>query len=503
MKKRELTGFELVWYLGVFGFLFVWFTQIHPLVVYDADDWTYLAYVRSATPIWGDWNPAKVFPETVMPFFSTVAVYTLMPLLGDYILAQTVMHALVVSAFITVYVFCFTELVKRVLPVKTAGAVSASALFLLLHFLIFRSRQQDNSYLFFCFDLNCYYNYLIPGLLNASLVMYMLNNPGFDAFLAGGSPAKKGIFYLVLYYAIFSNLTTSGILAALAGSCLLISIIRKGKSFRLGQFVRENALYLGILLAWLVSAIFELSGGRATSSEWNGSFAWKLKYTLYGLKEVALGCNPVFWCVSVGCVVAAIAALVVSRGKKPGNKVDPWLSGVCIVAAAAILVYTLFLCAAVSPSYIYRSEYLFEFCFFGLMTVSLCFAYLLSVWPKLFFFTPLALCILVSQINTRGATFQESTVENLDPKICAEISRDIIDQYVQADQAGQKQMLLYVPVHTEDPDTQDNWPHSVVLLPRITNTLYEHGIISYPIDITVVPSVEMNEKYHLEIPQGE
>lgn len=92
-------------------------------------------------------------------------------------------------------------------------------------------------------------------------------------------------------------------------------------------------------------------------------------------------------------------------------------------------------------------------------------------------------------------------MENLDPKICAEISRDIIDQYVQADQAGQKQMLLYVPVHTEDPDTQDNWPHSAVLLPRITNTLYEHGIISYPIDITVVPSVEMNEKYHLEIPQ--
>ena len=88
-------------------------------------------------------------------------------------------------------------------------------------------------------------------------------------------------------------------------------------------------------------------------------------------------------------------------------------------------------------------------------------------------------------------------MENLNPKICAEISRDIIDQYVQADQAGQKQML------PEDPDTQDNWPHSVVLLPRITNTLYEHGIISYPIDITVVPSTEMNEKYHLEIPQGE
>ena len=140
-------------------------------------------------------------------------------------------------------------------------------------------------------------------------------------------------------------MTTSGILAAFAaGSCLLISIIRKGKSFRLGQFVRENALYLGILLAWLVSAIFELSGGRATSSEWNGSFAWKLKYTLYGLKEMALGCNPVFWCVSVGCVIAAIAALVVSRGKKPGNKVDP---GCPVSASLRRLPYWCIRCSCV------------------------------------------------------------------------------------------------------------------------------------------------------------
>ncbi len=110
-KKDKL--WETLWCAAVFAFFYVWFSKVHPLIVYDADDWTYIAYVRRATPIWGEWNPAKVFPEVLMPFFSTIILHTLVPLTGDYITGFTVGHALVVSGFITVYAWSLVALLRR------------------------------------------------------------------------------------------------------------------------------------------------------------------------------------------------------------------------------------------------------------------------------------------------------------------------------------------------------------------------------------------------------
>ena len=76
MNKTQKKLCHGLFYLAIFIFLFVWFTKVHALVVFDADDWSYLAYVRATTPVWGEWNPAKVFPEVVFPFFSTAAPTT-------------------------------------------------------------------------------------------------------------------------------------------------------------------------------------------------------------------------------------------------------------------------------------------------------------------------------------------------------------------------------------------------------------------------------------------
>ena len=52
-----------IFFLLVFGFLFMFFTQVHPLVIYDGDDWRYIAYTRQALPSWNEWNPSRVFAE--------------------------------------------------------------------------------------------------------------------------------------------------------------------------------------------------------------------------------------------------------------------------------------------------------------------------------------------------------------------------------------------------------------------------------------------------------
>lgn len=61
-------------------------------------------------------------------------------------------------------------------------------------------------------------------------------------------------------------------------------------------------------------------------------------------------------------------------------------------------------------------------------------------------------------------------------------------------------MDLYLPLYVSDPETMDNWPYSQVLVPRISSTLYEHGLIGYPIEIHPVPSADFNRQYHLPIP---
>ena len=67
MKERKQQIYKTAWYLAVFGILYLWFARVKPLVPYDGDDWLYLSYARKAVPLWGDWNPARVLPEVLMP----------------------------------------------------------------------------------------------------------------------------------------------------------------------------------------------------------------------------------------------------------------------------------------------------------------------------------------------------------------------------------------------------------------------------------------------------
>lgn len=502
MSEKRIKWPAALWYSAVFVFLYIWFSKIHPLVIYDADDWTYLAYVREAMPLLGDWNPGKVFPEVVMPLVSSIGLYTLYPLTGDYIGTFTVIHALVVSGFITLYVRCLEGLLGRVFDLPRTQGILLSGLFLLFHFMALRGQEINNLYLFHCVDLNCYYNYLIPALMSAALLMYLMRNDRFDAFMDSDRYVMQGIFWVAVYFTIFSNLATSGILAAFAGSRVLLALIRRWKGLKIREFIRDNRVDLLILLLWLASAVVELSGGRADSAALNGSLFARLRRTAFYLKESLYYSSRIFWLV-VGVITALSAGCYIRcRGKGEAEQSLREAALTVLVAAAAMLVYTLLLCAVVTPKYLTRSEYLLGLFFYGFLIVLLAAGYLLKRLPKLVRILPLLLIVLTSTVNTNGQTFQESNKYNVDPTVCANISRDILGQVVAASEAGKKEMTLYVPYNVPDPYTQDNWPHTLVLMHRIAGALYEHGMIPEYVAIDeVIPSVEMNQKYGLAIPE--
>lgn len=485
MKKVKTTPTELIWYLLVFGFFLVWFTRIHPLTVFDVDDWAYLYYPRRAVPLPTYWNPCRILPEILMPFCGSLAAHLIYPLIGDYLQAMTLTHGFVISLFLTLYIYSFTSMMRRLFHLSAAGTILSSALFLIAHFVFFRTGVVGNTYLFYCYDLTCYYYYMIPGALNASLVMWIIGNPRFSEFLSVCSPGKMGLFLFLLYLAVFSNLPDSGILACYAGTVVLLNDLKllKSKS-SLKVFFRENYFFLGVFCVWMFSAVLELCGGRA------GSFTNSDMDLLSGLGFNAQRlATTIFRCRWVWLAVSALIA-----GAAPEDQAFRTLLQLGLVAFAAMTVYTLLLCTAVMNGSVNRAEYLFPLCFYSLLAVMLCFGYLLQKLPRTLYIVPIALCVLFCECNTIGVTYLESNYSNLSPAICNEITQDLIDEILLADEKGLSEITLEIPVTVRE----GGWPLMPQFLgPRMTATLLEHGLLRREITVNTVPSMEANWRYSL------
>lgn len=491
MNKRK-SYYGILWYVGIFAFFYIWFTQLHPLVVFDADDWTYIAGTRRALPMWGAWNPSRIFPEVVMPKISTASVFFLRPFGVDYLTSLMMGHAISVSACITLYAIAFAKLMKRISNLGEIEIGCLTFLFLVLHFLAFRSKNTDNLYLFATGNVTCYYYYIIPDILNASLVMYMMENPCFDTILKEGKPIQKGFLLLATYLLIFSNLPAAGILAVYAGAKVLLSLLGQIKTLCLKNYVRENIWSLVILAEWMLSAVCELSGGRAaslTSPESNLISNFKASFSAF-LNRM-LSCNKIFlvFCVLVFVVAVMMYFLTKNKGSKDCDFSKRMV--LLLICTCVMFLYLFILSLKAGTGMISRVDCLFGVFFFALLMISACCGYVFDNRPELMIVMPLILCVMFSMVDNPGVTFDSANMGGLDPVIGMQISNDLVEQTVTAEENGLSEMDLYVP----DWKNGGNWPHSVALMPRLSKALVEHGILRKPIVMNIIPSEAMNEKY--------
>lgn len=511
MAKTRSRLYHYIFYVCIFMFAFIWFSSIKPFVVYDADDWTYIGYVRKAMPIWGDWNPARVLPEVLMALCGTVASIVVAPLTGDWLFSVTLVCAFAVSCFITMYISSFMKMLIRLYDMDLFPAMAASVLFLSLHFLIFRISPTGNNYLLNARDLTCFFYYIIPGLLNASLVMHMIGNPRYNSFTAAGNWFGTGVFFAVLYFAIFSNMTASGILATYAGYRILTWAIHNARRIFTREFWKNCGIFAGIVAVWLASAIFELNGGRSMSrrsmaihSNPNLPLGQRLMESLNNFINVLRSeCSGLFIGFCAVCVVLSAVIFIIvciSRAeKKPSDAVFGRLLVMGAICIPVITAYMAILTATVNTYYMTRSDYLFSIFFFVILCAMLGLGYAVTRLPRLMAVLPVTICIMLSCINTSGNTFILSSLmaeESAEAEYHYEVSSAIMQQFIDADSAGTlEEMKLYVPEHGDG-----NWPHSLYIGDRISSTLYEFGIISKAPQITVEPDPDFFERFSIPLP---
>jgi hypothetical protein len=204
--------------------------------------------------------------------------------------------------------------------------------------------------------------------------------------------------------------------------------------------------------------------------------------------------NYAFAFFALAVLVLYVIAVVRSRKNKTQQAYLPdiWKS---LLSMALTTIYLVLLCAKSSPGYIGRYDEILAIAFWGLLILCICMNYMLEQYKNLMMVMPLLTVILLCETNTSGNTFMDVNFASLPHEVCVTIDEDIVNQFVEADQRGATELIVYVP----DFGSSDNWPIATYAGERFSEALLKHGVISRYIYVTeVVPSTEKNMQFHLE-----
>lgn len=485
VKKKDRVR-ECLFFTISFIFLMIFFTSIHPLIVYDSDDWLYMSYRREAIPDIREWNPSKVLPETLMPIVSDFGAHVIRLFVGDYIQSLTLAYAFIGALFILAFVGIVYKAIDTYFSLDKTNSLLVTLFFFFLCFSIYRNDWSQNYYMFWARNVNCFFNYIIPGMLNSGLVVYLL----IRALRKNErSYSELGILLLLTYLAVYSNLFHSCILATFVGVKLLYSIkeLKDGVKAFTSKYIYE----LITLALWLVSLAFEGTGARASES--SGFTMQRVMEVTVGLVKKTIHMNKVSL---VLVMIINIVAIVLLKYRNDKKVIDCYnaMYRIAISSAVLLTVFLILLCAAVDPTYVERTDAIFGFSFWILFITSMSLGLILSVSGKIMIVLPLVSYLFICNVLNSGRMYKNSNEMGMFYTKCIAIDNYIIDQAIEADQNGLDKTTIKVPVGVNSV----NWPHATNMGGRLANTLYQHGVISRYMEITIEPDENVNEMFHLD-----
>lgn len=473
MKKDKISLFVL--FAGIFLFFLLFYTQIHPLIPYNSDDWMFMSANRIALPSIHAWNPSRVLPETLMPLFSDLAAYAIYPFTHDYIDAQNIMHSAVMSFFIMLYMISFNHMLRRCFNVQTSHSILYTLLFLLLHFLIFRTADTFNVHLFYSDDLTCHYFYLIPNLVNAMLVMSLiekdwLHNNNF-------SNMKNALLLLVVYLAICSNLYCSDILVIFVGCQLLLTFPYNSIKERFVPYIKANIPTLCIIALWMIINVMELMGPRSAYLAKDATDIELITLIGQSISAFLAVRYNVFFLLLAFIGIASAAHTIYKEKKLPKFTIH-----LCLTIIVT-LIYVILVSAKAKPSYSGRADILFAVFFPVILLMVLSWVKMQRYCSKSIVILPLLMLILFSQANRTEPTFRDLRINSLvdgdySIETLRRVDNSIIEQIVKADKENRKDSVFITVPHVAD--DEKNWPYLLIFNNNynwLNKTLLKQGLI--------------------------
>jgi hypothetical protein len=484
--------FTVIVLCSIFYAVFSFYAFINPIIPYDGDDWQYLGTYRAPFPKWGGWNPTRVLPEVLMPLTGYIAAFCIYPIVHDYILSITLTTSLIISGTITAYMYAIKGGVEKILNLNGFMSTVLSVLFLILHFVFFMSRPQDNMYMFYTFNLTTIFYYLIPDMLNCSLVLIMLKSLDFSATFVSYSNGKKSIFIIAIYFAIFSNLFCSEILGVFCFCMIVIDIFKLiQRKLSIKSFIQRQSVYLVIETLWGLSIFMELFGGRAHML--GGVKTFDFIGAVYSFCSLLRTINGAVLC-GILIILFFFVFFLLEKDNLIINNKLLWKNIICLMFCFFPMVFVSLVAAAKSiPSYAGIPNSMYGVFFILLLGITLALGFLVQKFTWVEILMPLLVLFSVVTLMNSKPVAVSNTSQFLS-QTCVQIDQALIKQLTDADARGDNQVALHVPVWKGD-----NWPHSNGTVHALPKTLHRHGILTHSIQTTMVKDEHFFETYGIKI----
>ena len=367
MKKNiENNKIGLSFSFIIFLIMFVFYYYIHPIVIYDIDDWSAIAFIRRAVPIWGGFDSIKVLPETLPSMVIDLFVFTLYPISNNYVLTITAALSTIISIAIAVYCLSFYRLINEKYGICPKVALILSFLYFLFHFLIYKNELQDNDYLFTAGRAVDFQHGLFPNIWNATIVLNIILHGGVEEWYEGGDNNyfRKGSVLLLLYLGVFSNIFCSITLIAYVGTSLLFNLFHI-KDWK--RFFPRRMLSISLIVFWLISLLYAWYDSRTSQVRAEGSGDFMLGSVMQLLTKRITMINKLFALLFI--IVILLTAIVSIHNKSFFNDITEF-----IISGVLTLIYLILLCAMAGPGYFDRNEYWLSIMFYVFLAeiISMC-----------------------------------------------------------------------------------------------------------------------------------
>lgn len=480
------------WLLFIFIFVVIaiFFTAIHPLTIISGDDWINLSSGRQAYPQWGGFNPIKVVPEILFPFFGNLASALLIPLGFTFLEAVAYLTAFLIASLVVVFLYQFYMLLRKKVNFPAYLSSLLVIFYLLCLFGMFRTLNNNNSpYLLWEQNITCYYHYIVPALINGSLAIYFLRTGVYGLKIISEKRVTAGILVLAIYLCVFSNIFASVYLAVLCGVMMLFGLI--SRKYKIIETIQAYPFHVVTLIMWIISAAFEMNGGRA---ERMAKDQLDISGTIHAFVSLLKLSERTFLVVmATGVIFGAVYLLKGSdEGSKKNSRYLFWVSILsCLITTVALIL----ICAKASANYATRPVAMWGTFMYLIIVAGIGIGYLITVFRPINYIVPIVVLCLVNKTTDQNHSLRESHNGNVPFAVANAIGQDIIDQVKSAVNANQRTMILHVPKG----DNNDNWPFPVTRGKAISETLKSNGLIPRNIGIKIQPDRNMNIRYGMPI----